>query len=232
MPTIVPAALIFDVDGTLAETEELHRKAFNLTFAEFGLSWRWNKALYGELLKVAGGQNRLRHYITTCQPERADEFFDRVLELHQHKTLFYGRMLAKGQIKLRPGIEHLIHKAIEQGFKLAIVTSTSRINVDKLFEATLGMAVLDKFTAICCGNDVDSVKPAPDLYLLALKRLNLSPQECLAFEDSEIGLKAALAADIPTIITISTYCKDDDFTGASQIMTDLIAGVFQLQAPD
>ena len=232
MPIIAPAALIFDVDGTLAETEELHRKAFNFTFGEFGLNWRWDKALYGELLKVAGGQNRLRHYIKTCQPERADEFVDQVKELHQHKTITYGRLLAKGHIELRPGIEKLIHQAIEQGLKLAIVTSTSRINVDKLFEATLGMAVLDKFDAICCGDDVEAVKPAPDLYLLALKRLNLPPQECLAFEDSEIGLQAARAAGIPTVITISTYCKDDDFTGASQIMDDLIAGGFQLQVPD
>ena len=228
MAIIAPTALIFDVDGTLAETEELHRKAFNATFTEYGLNRHWDKALYGQLLKVAGGQNRLRHYIKTCQPQRAGEFIDRVGELHRQKTIIYGQMLAEGHIRLRPGIEHLILQAVEQDIRLAIATSTSRINVDKLFEATLGMTVLDKFEAICCGNDVDAVKPAPDLYLLALKRLGLPPEECLAFEDSEIGLKAACAAGIPTIITISTYCQDDDFTGAQKVMSDLLAGDLKL----
>jgi len=224
----VPKALILDVDGTLAQTEELHRKAFNAAFNAFGLDWVWDQALYGDLLKVAGGQNRLRHFIETCQPQRAVEFIDRVKELHQHKTQIYGHMLGDGQIDLRPGIEHLILQAIEQNIKLAIATSTSRVNVDALFAATLGQSVLDKFAVICCGDDVARVKPSAEIYLLALKKLGLAPQDCLAFEDSELGLRAAQAANIPTIITISTYCKDDDFSGAREIMADLASGNFQL----
>ncbi len=221
-------ALIFDVDGTLAETEELHRKAFNETFAEFGLDWAWNQALYGELLKVAGGQNRIRHFIETGQPKQAGDFVDRVAELHRHKTQTYGRLLAGGQIRLRPGIKDLILQAINKGVRLAIATSTSRINVDRLFAATLGEAVLEHFDVICCGDDVAEVKPSPQLYLLALKKLQLPPENCLAIEDSEIGLSAARSAGIPAIITVSTYCQQDDFTGAQEIMTDLVSGNFAL----
>lgn len=221
-------ALIFDVDGTLAETEELHRKAFNQVFNEFGLNWFWHQQLYGELLKVAGGQNRLRFYMEKHQPLHGVDFLEQVAEMHRRKTAIYGDMLADGEIELRPGIEKLIRHALEQGLKLAIVTSTSRINVDRLFEATLGLDVLQRFAAICCGDDVSKVKPDPEIYFLALKKLNLQPSECLAFEDSELGLQATIAANIPTIITVSTYCKDDDFSGARAVMTDLASGGFTL----
>ncbi len=221
-------ALIFDIDGTLAETEELHRKAFNQVFSEFGLDWVWDQQLYGKLLKVAGGQNRLRFYIKQYQPAYEAEFLDQVAGMHKQKTRVYGQMLATGQIELRPGVERLIKQAIKEQIRLAIVTSTSRVNVDRLFEATLGLDILANFEAICCGDDVKKVKPAPEIYQLALKILDLAPQDCLAFEDSEIGLASATAAKIPTIITVSTYCKDDDFSGAKVVMDDLVAGAFEL----
>jgi len=225
---MLPKALIFDVDGTLAETEELHRKAFNQVFVEYGLNWTWEQSLYGELLKIAGGQNRLRFFIEKYQPEGGSGYLDKVADMHRQKTVIYGKMLAHGQIELRPGIEKLIKDAVKHQIKLAIVTSTSRINVDRLFEATLGLDALNRFEAICCGDDVSQVKPAPEIYLLALKTLNFPGRQCLAFEDSEIGLTSARAADIPTIITVSTYCKDDDFSGARAIMPDLASGKFQL----
>lgn len=223
-----PKALIFDIDGTLAETEELHRAAFNACFADFGLDWHWDQVLYGNLLKIAGGQNRLRHFIETYQPPLAGDFIDQVADMHSKKTNIYGDMLAGGQIELRPGIEKLVMAAISKNLKLGISTSTSRTNVDKLFAATMGLNVLEKFDAICCGDNVEAVKPAPDLYLLALKQLGLSAQDCLAFEDSDIGLAAAQAAGIPTVITVSTYCRDDDFSGASLVMPDLETGGFSL----
>ncbi len=225
-------ALIFDVDGTLAETEELHRKAFNKIFAEFGLNWFWDQSLYGQLLKVAGGQNRLRFFIEKYQPDNGPDIpgdiIGKVADLHQQKTKIYGQLLADGQIELRPGIEKLLTRAIEKNLKLAIVTSTSRINVERLFAATLGLDVLGRFSAICCGDDVEKVKPSPQIYRLVLDKLGLPPEQCLAFEDSEIGLTAANAAKIPTIITYSTYCKDDDFTGARAVMPDLVSGGFTL----
>jgi len=221
-------ALIFDVDGTLAETEELHRKAFNKVFVEYGLNWLWGQPLYGELLKIAGGQNRLRFYIQKYQPDGGADLLDQVADMHRQKTTIYGQLLADGKMDLRPGIEKLINEAIEKQLKLAIVTSTSRVNVDRLFKATIGLDVLARFEAICCGDDVNEVKPSPEIYLLALKNLDLSGDECLAFEDSEIGLTSALAANIPTIITVSTYCKDDDFSGARMIMSDLLSGNFKL----
>jgi len=224
----IPNALIFDIDGTLAETEELHRKAFNITFADYGLDWVWDQSLYGELLKVAGGQNRIRHYLQKYQPKRFEEFDQLIPEMHARKTRAYCQLLTPHEIELRPGIETLINSAIDKGIKLGISTSTSRINVNRLFEASLGLALLDRFSAICCGDDVAKVKPAPDVYLLALKQLKLTPENCLAIEDSELGLKAAIAAGIPTLITVSTYCRHDDFTGAKMVMADLVKGKFSL----
>lgn len=224
-----PKALIFDVDGTLAETEELHRKAFNLTFKEFGLDWFWDQKLYGELLKVAGGQNRTRHFIETSNPADGPSFIDQVAEIHKRKTQKYGELLTAGEIELRPGIESLIAQAHKTGIKTAISTSTSRINVDRLFAATMGLDVLNKFDAVCCSNDVTSVKPASDLYLLALDQLELAPEECLAIEDSEIGLASAKGASVPVLITVSAYCRDDEFSGAWKIMDDLESGGFKLQ---
>ena len=224
----MPKALIFDIDGTLAETEELHREAFNQVFSEYGLNWSWDQSLYGELLKVAGGQNRLRFFIQEYQPPRGGEFLADVARMHRKKTVIYGQMLAQGKIELRPGVESLIRQALENKVKLAIVTSTSRVNVDRLFEATLGLDVLARFDAICCGDDVKEVKPSPEIYLLALQTLQLSGPQCLAIEDSEIGLSSATAAGIPTLITVSTYCKDDDFTGAFMVMDDLVTGKFKL----
>lgn len=224
----MPKALIFDVDGTLAETEEFHRKAFNQVFQEYGFKWVWDQKLYGALLKVAGGQNRLRYYIEKFQLVIEADVLGQVAKMHRRKTIIYGAMLAKGEIELRPGIEELINQALERHLKLAIVTSTSRINVDRLFEATLGLDKLRRFDAICCADDVSNVKPDPESYFLALQKLNLRPEDCLAFEDSELGLKAANAAGIPTIITVSTYCKDDDFSGADAVMTDLVTGQFHI----
>jgi len=221
-------ALIFDVDGTLAETEELHRQAFNQVFSQYDLNWVWDQPRYGQLLKVAGGQNRLRHYIENYQPDGGAKVLDQVAGMHKQKTAIYGQLLADGKIELRPGIEKLINRAMVRELKLAIVTSTSRVNVERLFRATLGLEVLKQFEAICCGDDVSKVKPAPEIYLLALTKLGLTPDKCLAFEDSEIGLRSASAAKIPTIITVSTYCRDDDFSGAQAVMPDLVTGNFQL----
>ena len=223
-----PKALIFDVDGTLAETEELHRRSFNETFAAYNLDWYWDEAVYDRLLRVAGGQKRLRHFIETEQPSCAGDFIDEVANMHAKKTARYGELIRAGEVELRPGIADLINEALDKDIALAISTSTSRPNIDTLFEATLGLDVLARFKAVCCSNDVENNKPAPDLYLLALERLGLPAQQCLAFEDSQMGLASATAAGIPTIITVSKYCRNDDFTGAQLVMDDLVAGGFSL----
>lgn len=214
-------ALIFDVDGTLAETEELHRAAYNTTFEDFGLDWHWDTALYGELLDVSGGVNRLTYFIENWQPSCAGDFIDEVAQMHARKTEIYGEMMDAGDIALRPGVADLIQAGLDAGLKLAIATATSRPNVDRLFDATMGLDVLSRFSAIACGGDVKNNKPAPDLYELALEQLSLHPCACVALEDSENGLKAALAAQIDTIVTPSAYSRQDDFTGAYACLTDL-----------
>ncbi len=229
MPVAIKA-LIFDVDGTLAETEELHRAAFNQMFEDYGLDWHWDQAIYGKLLGVAGGRNRLQYFIEEYQPTMAGDFIDITAQMHAKKTVIYGEMVQSGALVLRPGMEALIKKAITNGLTLGICTSTSRKNVDALFAATMGLDVLKHFKAICCGDEVEQVKPDPELYLLALEKLALEPQECLAFEDSHIGLTSSLAADIPTIITYSAYTKGEDFTGAVQVMENLKLGKFKLPA--
>ena len=217
-------ALIFDVDGTLAETEEAHRKAFNMVFEEYGLDWRWDRELYGQLLLITGGKERIRHFLHHHAPGKAGYFIendDEVIRMHKRKTAIYVDMVKTGAIALRPGIERIFNEAREAGIKLAISTTTNYDPLRALFEGTLGTDVLDRFDAVAAGDMVRVKKPAPDLYLLALKELGLPPEDCLAMEDSRNGLVSAQAAGLETLITINTYTEDQDFSGALAVVSDL-----------
>jgi HAD superfamily hydrolase (TIGR01509 family) len=207
-------ALIFDVDGTLAETEEVHRRSFNDAFAAAGLSWRWNQSLYLKLLDVAGGKERIRHYIAAhgATPVLDDAA---VAALHKDKTARYTRLVEEGEIQLRPGIKTLLHEAKPYGVRLAIATTTSRPNIDALLGATLNY---QPFEVIAAGDEVPAKKPSPDVYLLALKRLGLSANECVAIEDSPNGLRSAQAAGIPCIVTPSVYGGAGPFPGALRVV--------------
>ncbi len=211
-------ALIFDVDGTLAETEEIHRAAFNRVFAEHGLDWSWDVDLYRDLLKTTGGKERMRAYAGMIGAELAD---DHVQRMHLAKNDHYGALTRGGQAHLRPGVEDLIRRGHAAGLKLAICTTTSRANIEALIEATLGTEGFALFDAIVGAEDAPVKKPAPDAYLLALKRLDLSANECLAFEDSRNGLAAARAAGIPTIVTPGLYTAHETFEGATAILPSL-----------
>ncbi|MBZ0164464.1 MAG: HAD-IA family hydrolase [Notoacmeibacter sp.] len=208
--------LIFDVDGTLAETEELHRAAFNQAFEEAGLGWTWRRDDYRRLLRTTGGKERIAQYAGEVGKPGLD-----IAALHRRKTAIYGERMASGRIALRPGVENLIRTAREREIALAIATTTTRANVEALFAATLGTEALDWFAAVCTANEAPVKKPDPQVYLLALQILGLGPDECLAFEDSANGLKAALAAGITTVVTPSTYTADDDFSGAALVIRDL-----------
>ena len=218
---MMPAALIFDVDGTLSETEELHRQAFNETFAEFGLQWHWDRALYRKLLDVAGGKERLRHYIDSCDPPDAAAASGRVAALHEAKTARYTALVDAGAARLRVGVGRLIGEARGQGIALAIATTTSLANVEALLRATLGQDGLDAFATIGAGDMVAAKKPAPDVYRLVLERLALPVGRCVAFEDSANGLAAALGAGLPTVVTPSVYTDDQRFPGALAVISDL-----------
>jgi beta-phosphoglucomutase-like phosphatase (HAD superfamily) len=213
------SALIFDVDGTLADTEDAHRQAFNLAFAAAGLDWHWDQELYTRLLSVTGGQARMRFFLEqSSRPALADE---QIAELHKSKTAFYVEAMQAGRVPLRPGVERLLGEARAEGLTLAIATTTTPVNFQSLIESTLGAAALDWFAVIGAGDCVDNLKPAPDVYLWSLDRLGLEPSRCLAFEDSANGLKAATAAGLATIVTPCPYTKNHDFTGALVVQDNL-----------
>ena len=195
-------ALIFDVDGTLAETEEVHRAAFNRVFAEERLGWSWDVDLYRELLKTTGGKERMRAYAARIGAGIDDAQIQR---MHLAKNAHYGALTRGGKATLRPGVEILIRRGHAAGLKLAICTTTSRANIEALIEATLGADGLALFDVVVGAEDAPVKKPAPDAYVLALERLGLPASACLAFEDSANGLAAAQAAGIATVVTPGIY---------------------------
>lgn len=217
------SALLFDVDGTLAETEEIHRLAFLDAFAEEGLDWDWNVDLYRALLKTTGGKERIRRFLDETGVDRAAFPDHRVARLHARKTEFYGRRIAAGRVSLRPGVERLLREARDRGLRLAIVTTTARPNVAALLEATLPGEGAGLFETMVCGDEVAAKKPAPDAYREALARLALPPAAGLAFEDSMNGLAAARAAGLATIVTPGVYTAHETFADAAEILPDLAA---------
>lgn len=215
--------LLFDVDGTLAETEEVHRKSFNKSFAQAGLDWIWSQELYEELLGVTGGKERIRHYLDTYLPDfKAPMNLDGyIAALHAAKTDIYTRTVASGEVEMRPGVRRLLREAREAGLRLGIATTTTPANVTALLEHSLEPPALDWFEVIAAGNMVPAKKPAPDIYEFAMRAMDVKPEECLAFEDSVNGLRSAQAAGLRTLITVSQYTQRQEFDGARLVVDQL-----------
>ena len=209
-------ALIFDVDGTLAETEELHRIAFNKAFAEAGLDWLWDRALYGRLLKVAGGRERIEAHAREIGADGVD-----AAAVHKRKTEIYNSLMVPGAVALRPGVQDLLFRARAAGLDLAIGTTTARINVLGLLAATLGSDTLSWFASVRTGEDTKRKKPDPEVYRLVLADLGHAPEDCLIFEDSANGLLAAQAIGVLTVITPSVYTAEDAFPDADFLFNTL-----------
>lgn len=213
--------LIFDVDGTLANTErDGHRVAFNRGFQAAGLDWHWSVDLYAELLTVSGGKERLKYFLRQYLPEfKPDgELNDFVAHLHQLKTKYYLELLRDGAIGLRPGAKRLIEEARAAGITLAIATTTSLPNVIELLEKYLD---LDWFAVIAAGDIVPAKKPAPDIYHYVIKRLELDPDRVIVLEDSDNGLESAIAAGLTTVVTVNSYTEQQDFSQAALVVSDL-----------
>jgi len=214
------AVLILDVDGTLDETEGIHRRAFNAAFIDAGLDWYWDQRTYKKLLRTTGGKERIQAFGRTRYPRICLSDSD-VAAMHQIKTRHYGRLIAQHTCRLRPGVARLIRNAQARGQTLAIATTTTSSNIDELLSVALDPNWRSLFAAVVAGDDVAHKKPAPDVYLEVLARLGEPASECLAIEDSGNGLKAASSAGIPVLINRSEYFRDDDFSGALAVVDDL-----------
>jgi HAD superfamily hydrolase (TIGR01509 family) len=214
-------ALLFDVDGTLADTErDGHRPAFNHAFADAGLDWNWSPELYGELLAVTGGKERIRFYLDKYNTGfRYDGDLDALIaSLHKAKTVHYTRMLAEGAIPLRPGVRRLILEARAAGLRLAVATTTTPENVTALLKHALHPESTAWFEVIAAGDVVPAKKPDPGIYRYAMEKMGLDPLQCIAFEDSHNGILASRGAGLATIIAVNGYTQDDDFKGAAIVL--------------
>ncbi len=215
-----PAALLWDVDGTLAETErDGHRVAFNQAFAAMGLDWRWDEARYGELLAVTGGRERLLHDMQNRadappQPEARDAL---ARMLHSLKNNAYARLVAESGIPLRPGVLALLQAARREGLPMGITTTTSHANVAALLGAALGAQWRDWFAVCVCGEDVRAKKPDPEVYRTAVQLLRMAPGQVLALEDSPAGVQSACGAGVPVVVTRSVYFAAADVAGARAV---------------
>jgi beta-phosphoglucomutase-like phosphatase (HAD superfamily) len=218
-------ALVFDVDGTLADTESAHLQAFNHAFAEFGLDWHWDEALYTELLNISGGKERMLHYWQTTQPPlrelSAMAMQETLNRLHELKTAAYEGAVNDGAVSLRPGVLELMDEALGQGLQLAIATTTSPVNIAALLRRAMGADWRLNFTAIGDASTAPIKKPDPQVYLQMLAALGLAPAQCLAFEDSSNGLRAATAAGLATVITPTRFTDHHDFADALRVLPDL-----------
>jgi HAD superfamily hydrolase (TIGR01509 family) len=218
-------ALIFDVDGTLADTEAVHLEAFNHAFAQEGMGWHWDTALYTRLLEISGGKERMAHYWGMVNADvkelSAGATQATIHRLHEIKTAYYENAVNAGAVSLRPGVLALMSDARRQGLQLAIATTTSPVNIAALLRAAVGPDWRSHFLAIGDASSSPLKKPHPQVYLQVLNDMGLIASQCLAFEDSSNGLRAATAAGIRTIVTPNGFTAHHDFSGALRVVPDL-----------
>lgn len=211
-----PAAVVFDVDGTLVDSERHgHRVAFNEAFAEAGLPYRWDEELYGELLAVSGGRRRLHHYLTEQGHTPAAEIDTLATRLHEDKTERFRTLAAEGHIPARPGVERLLDELAAAGVTLAVASTGQRTWVEPLLDRLFG---LDRFACVVGGEDVSRLKPDPEAYQEALRQLGASPEQVVAVEDSAKGVAAAVDAGLVCLDVVNDYTRAEVPEGAALVV--------------
>lgn len=209
-------ALVFDVDGTLVDNEELHRRAFNQAFLEFQLGWDWTPEIYMDFLQISGGTDRIKHFVDALAVSDAEKTRLRSLipGLHREKSRIYGELIAGAMVKPRPGVARLIREASDSGLKVGLAATSASKNVQPLVVSALGRDLASKISAVVSSDLVSRKKPAPDLYLLLLSMLGVAPERCIAFEDSANGVTAARDAGLVTIAVPGRWTLSQDFSRA------------------
>lgn len=219
-------AVVFDMDGVIAETEgEGHRVAFNKTFADMGIQVEWSYETYGELLKISGGKERMRHFFLQQPGFIPEEKMDEIIaDMHKRKTTIFQDLIQSGGIPLRPGVQSFIQSLLDRDIKIALATTSNEKAANTLLATLLGMETHARFSAILAGDIVSKKKPDPEIYNLAARRLNIDPRKSFVIEDTENGLKAGLAAGFHVCVTKSAYTRHEDFSGAAFVVDSIVEG--------
>lgn len=215
-------ALIFDCDGVLVDTErDGHRVAFNATFRQLGWPTEWSVERYGELLTTAGGKERTRrHFDETGWPLPESERDAQIAQSHKVKTDLFMKLIESGKLPLRPGVSRIVDDAIAAGLKIAVCSTSNERAVQAVVDVMLGKERAKQIT-VFAGDVVAKKKPDPAIYLLAADKLKLDPAKCVVIEDSNNGLRAAKAAGMNCLVTISSYTGEEDFSIADRVVPDL-----------
>lgn len=212
-------AVIFDVDGTLGETERHgHRVAFNRAFEELGLEDRWSEELYGELLRVTGGVRRLKHYFVDYRGLPAETAAELAAKVHPVKTDLFVTVVKDGEIPPRPGVLRFLRELKDEGLRLSVATTGTRSWVLPLVERLCARGSLPPFEVVVTGDDVKERKPHPEAFLLTLDQMSLRPEQVVIVEDSRNGVEAAKSASCICLAVRGEYADPRDLTAADIVV--------------
>ncbi len=217
-------AVIFDCDGVLADTERYgHLVAFNKAFEQMDLGFQWSDDEYRDLLSVAGGKERFRHFMTNHPeyPVPGGDLMALSFEFHKLKSEIYVDLVKTGAIPPRPGVRRLILEAMDSGWEVAVASTASPVSVESVLVNAIGQERRDQMSVVLAGDIVPAKKPAPDIYLLALEQLGMDQSQVVVIEDSPPGAQSAAAAGLKHLVTVSTYSKDDVFPDATTVVDSL-----------
>ena len=220
------SAVLFDVDGTISETEDFHRKSFNEAFKEFNLDWFWDEAIYKELINIGDGKERIEYYIKRAWPEMLEykNLTKYINSIHKVKNEIFKDFIMDSEITFRPGVLRLINELKENDVRIAIVSSTTQEDLLTLFKNGLNMNPNSTFDLIAHGECTKKKRPSPEIYEWILEKLRIAPQSCVAIEDSLRGLKSAVNANINVLVTPSVYTKNENFEEANVVVSSLGEG--------